>query len=422
MNNTNFKAVKVPFATKKYYSSKSTSKSNKYKIWGYAYYIYDPLTGNIGKQFLQIKDAEYRPTDEKMQNTSYFKNMLNYSRKFREDYLSNFQSDYNSKLNYQIKSLNNKEIIEFNKLSFKYFNKVKRNFDLLTGSNSAGSIGDNKKVEFKYYNFEIKKPFEDEFNLHNFADFFNTRAKFKHSELGEIKLEDIEIITLNDYLDIFKDKQSNEIFNSTRKVFKSFNYFIINNPNEAEEIAKKIEDFPKEKYFDKSYKNIKKNLRDKKYIEQQINETIDQYENDNINDLESDKKFKNILRSRQKDLIRIEFNEFKKNNLINQNISSHLLEGEYSGQEHSHIISVQKCFMKKDYYSIADANNCLLIPGEYHKFITNNKATFNPEGDLVDVELKIISDIKIAKEFLNQDRIKFLEKNYQNWKEYKENV
>ena len=412
MNSTNFKAVKVPFATKKVYSKKSTSK---YKIWGHAYYIYDPLTGNIGKQFLQLEGGEYRPTDEKMRTpTAHFKDLAEYSKKFREDYLST----NNSKLNYQVTPIANDVKIKFNKLSFKYFDKVKSNFSLLTGSNWSGSAGDTKKASFKYYNFEIDKPFEDEFNLHNFVDFFSSIKEFKNDELKKTKLEDIETITLNDYLNIFKDEQSNEYFDSAKKVFKSFNYFIVDNPSESKEIVETLNLIPETNPNNKIYKNIKKNLNNQEYILKKIRETIENFEEELITKNTTER----ILREKQKNLIQIEFRELKKDKIIEMNISSHLLK-EYSGQDHSHIVSVKKCFLKKDYYSIADKNNCLLIPKEYHSMITTNKVTFDSNGNLVDKNFKIINNnIKIGKVFLNEKRIKFLEENYENWIKYKENI
>ncbi len=415
MNNKIFKAVKVPFATKKYYSSKSTSK---YKIWGHAYYIYDPLTGNIGKQFLQIKGAEYRPTDKEMKLTHYWKGMRPYSKKFREKFLSPFEPNDISKLEHLTKILNDEEVIEFNKLSFEYFNKTKKNFDLLTGSNWGGSKGDTQKAAFMYFDFENDKFFEDEFNLHNFVDFFQSIEKFEHLQLGKTKLEDIETITLNDYLDIFKDKQSNQYFDSAKKVFKSLNYFIVDNPHESEEIVETLNLIDGTKDIDKTYKKIKKNLNDEEYILKKINETIDDFEEELITKNATER----ILREKQKNLIQIEFKDLKKDKSIEMNISSHLLK-EYSGQDHSHIVSVKKCFLKKDYYSIADKNNCLLIPKEYHAMITTNKVTFDYNGNLVDKNCKIISnDVKIGKVFLNEKRIKFLEENYENWVKHKENI
>ncbi len=421
MNSTNFKAVKVPFATKKYYSSKSTSKSNKYKIWGYAYYIYDPLTGNIGKQFLQIEGADYRPTDEKMRKpTKHYKQLQKkeYSRKFREDYLT----IDNFKLNYQVETLNNEAKIKFNELSFKYFNKAKTNIDLLTGSNSTGSKGINSRVEFKYYNFNIKEPKNDEFNLHNFADFFNSIDIFEHEKLEKIKLENLEIISLKKYLDTFKDNLYNEKYNSARTFFNYFNYYIIGNEEDFKEIFEIINSTCQ---YDDTKLEIKKidkkdkiSLKNKKDIENSIDETIEEYKESLI----TANKLKTRLRIRQKNLVAIEFIELKENNIIETNISSHLLKGNSKSQDHAHIISVQKCFENEDYKWIADSNNCLLIPKMIHSTMTDNEFSFNPEGNLIDREFKIISNVKIAEAFLNKKRIDFLKKNHQNWKKYKENV
>jgi len=420
MINITYKAVKIPFATKKYYSSKFTEKTNKYKIWGHAYYIYDPLTGNIGKQFLQIEGGEFRPTDREMKLTCYWKSMLPYSKKYREEFLTLYNSDNISKLEHLKGTLNSIGIKKFNELSFKFFKKAKKNFDLLTGSNWGGSKGDNSKAAFKYYNFEIKKTLalEDEFHLHNFVDFFNSIRIFKHPKFEEIKIEDLQTIKLKEYLDTFKKQQSNDIFDSAKRVFKSFNYFAIDNIDESEEILEILNSIYEGKSINKTYEYIKKNLKDQKYIKKEIDETIEEYQKKLI----TEKTLKSRLRIRQKNLVSIEFNDLKENNKIEANISSHLLK-EYSGQDHSHIISVRKCFDNEDYYSIADNNNCLLIPGAYHKMLTENQITFNPKGYLVDRELKINDpEVKIDKIFLTKERIKFLEENYQNWIEYKENI
>jgi hypothetical protein len=211
-------------------------------------------------------------------------------------------------------------------------------------------------------------------------------------------------------LNIFKDEQSNEYFDSAKKVFKSFNYFIVDNPSESKEIVETLNLIPETNPNNKIYKNIKKNLNNQEYILKKIRETIENFEEELITKNTTER----ILREKQKNLIQIEFRELKKDKIIEMNISSHLLK-EYSGQDHSHIVSVKKCFLKKDYYSIADKNNCLLIPKEYHSMITTNKVTFDSNGNLVDKNFKIINNnIKIGKVFLNEKRIKFLEENYEN--------
>jgi hypothetical protein len=49
-----------------------------------------------------------------------------------------------------------------------------------------------------------------------------------------------------------------------------------------------------------------------------------------------------------------------------------------------------------------------------HSTMTDNEFSFNPEGNLIDREFKIISNVKIAEAFLNKKRIDFLKKNHQN--------
>jgi hypothetical protein len=268
-----------------------------------------------------------------------------YSRKFREDYLT----IDNFKLNYQVETLNNEAKIKFNELSFKYFNKAKTNIDLLTGSNSTGSKGINSRVEFKYYNFNIKEPKNDEFNLHNFADFFNSIDIFEHEKLEKIKLENLEIISLKKYLDTFKDNLYNEKYNSARTFFNYFNYYIIGNEEDFKEIFEIINSTCQ---YDDTKLEIKKidkkdkiSLKNKKDIENSIDETIEEYKESLI----TANKLKTRLRIRQKNLVAIEFIELKENNIIETNISSHLLKGNSKSQDHAHIISVQKCFENEDY-------------------------------------------------------------------------
>lgn len=396
--NNKLKAFKINFASKGFFKE----KINENKILGEAYYILNN-DYKIVKQFIQIKNANFRPTDAEMLKTFFYKRSN--IKKIR-NVLEDIQKGYG----YEPKDISKKQKIrlELKKNEVDYINKflleqfkIKSSIDIFTGSNSSGaeSVATNSDI----FAYENKNDLIQDGC--NFTNPFNRNELYSKDKNVEIKsLDEIELISIEEY---FKKAPS------AKEIFKEYNYskyYIFN--DFADSIKSELNtDLILDKIEKEFNLNSSKEKKSIEYFIKQIYSKIDE-----CFMFKKDKKtLAKNLRDYQKVLINYEKRELLKkydsqsfqyfNNFINND--------NYPNCEHAHIISVEKILNEEDplkWFQIADNNNCLLLSPNIHEAFDRKQIYFDESGNCFKKDNENISDISIKNEVLNNERKKYLKK------------
>lgn len=371
------KAFYVPFVHKGFL----TNKDADYKIKGTAYYIYNNNT--IYREFIQIDEANFRPTDVEMQKTKYYK-QTSKALEVRKNILEKYQVASNLDKNETLK--NNKSRLTLNKDMIKEVNKhllnlnrVKRSIDIFTGSNSPGAKSFIKKTNIIYFkNYSI-------YNGSNFTNTIKEFFKYENIDSSINSINELELIEFDEFLKI--NDEFKMYFEKKNQFAILLNTYVPNDFLELrDEIKKKVLSIEKE--YDELVENIKTKIQ------------LFIYEKKDINDIVK------VLRSYQKMLMLKEIEEYNDNECKANSIE----HDKFPNCHHAHIVSVSELKKRPTFenlYAIADNYNCLLLSPNIHNLYDSNTLWFDENGEghhKNNTELKI----KIKKEWLNKKRIYYL--------------
>lgn len=418
-----YKGFTVDFVSKGIYSN----ELGKYKIKGKAYYLFkeikdenDIIDYKIYKQFIQIEYANFRPTDKEMLTTEYYKNLStrNTGSNLRFDILEKIQVEKGFNKNHISKDekirieIELKYIKEINKELLKE-NRIKRSIDLFTGSNSSGAKSDYLKTDI----ISLYKGKENyDISGLNFTNPLNYNKIFKEEKIQLNSVNEIELISFRDYLNL--NKEAKKLIYDINVVKDPLYLNIFNQEYwEPKALIDEIILLEDKKEYDNLPKEIKTDS-----IDNLIQEFLT-LNNGSLNNKEELNKFVNKLRNIQRVNIKHEikhlkekYKDFDDDYFINFVENSN---AKYFG-DHAHIIPVSQS--KKDWKTlieIADNSNCLLLNKDLHYALDRaNDRFFDTDGFLkqIDIQTKEIKEtrVKIKNIFLeNKKRIQYLLK-YKN--------
>ncbi|RXY96320.1 HNH endonuclease [Malacoplasma penetrans] len=417
-----FYGFSIPFVTK----AVLNKSSNGCKISGTAYYIYDKdLDYKIIKQFIQVSEVEFRPTDKEMiKPTKYYKKNSESFKKIRHGILEEYQASKGldkNKISKENKETNRLKIEDqniINKINncLLSANKVKDSISFFTGSNPSGAEQNNRASnEIIYYPKSCDQSFKN-FNGYNFTNPFNRNEIYKINKNIHINsVKNIELISLLDYLELNpKAKELLDDYNYTK-------YYLLNNDFDLNILTFEELQVFNSKLEKQIFSNNSKVKSDK--IKEEITELINNYKSQDLEERdlkENLNKLENSLRKYQKALLNIELKEIidlpknkgieNKNNIINS-----CEKDSFFCYEVAHIVPVKLSKQsEKTMWEIADPNNCLLLSPNTHKAYDLKYIYFNEEGNcyyLSDNRRYEVPNIK--QEWLKPERKLYLKKSYQ---------
>lgn len=388
-----YNAFYVNFATKGFFNNDVKG----YKILGTAYYLYNEKF-EIYKQFIQLKKANFRPTDKEMLSTSFYnscqtnpikKNIRNYLEKIQKS--KGYEINEISKKNKIRISLSNVDLIHINKKLLE-MNRIKMSIDIFTGSNSSGAESNVFATDIITY---------DNYNIENGLNFTNPLNKFSLSKNKEFiinNLDELKLINLSDFLMLNSD---------VNNIFRKYNYsqyFIFQSFEKNENMNNILEQVSSEIILKKV-----KITNNEEFVYEKVNNLIADYKN-NILNIEKN-KLVSRLRNYQKVFVQYEImNLIESGKLLKENIANNFIEN--SNQincEYAHIFPVSELVRKEEFFKIADKNNCLLLEPSLHTAYDKHQVIFDSNGDLCSF-LKPTNKlgIKIKKIFLNDYRKEYI--------------
>lgn len=378
----NLSLLKIPFISKKkYYQLLNIKKNIKYGFEGIAYYLIDENYNIIWQRAKLTNNFEYRPTDNKMLITDYYKKLL--KKGVNREAILPF-----SDINCDVVISTKEQLNLVNNYSFNYTNTVLSLEGFISGSNSSGA--DKKPnaapilINPKHNNEYIK-----------FINAFK-RIKVKNNKTLFIEklIKNGELKNFDQLENMFNEISLEKLLNNNQKLKTWMN--IINSININENVDK-------EHIFEKEYIS---NIEEKDI-------------NDNLK--ESFHLFEMNLIDQEKLIIKLRSNFRKK--LIKYGLEKNISEflgglNDIFDSEAAHIYDVKdiKNEIKKSnnsislYKEISDINNGLLLEPSIHKLFDKNKITFNEEGYLIslDSKYKYLESKKINKEVFNIERKQYL--------------
>ncbi|MCF0218118.1 MAG: hypothetical protein HUJ42_03715 [Malacoplasma sp.] len=414
-----YQGFKIAFISKAVINKNSSGC----KIKGDAYYLISDDYQKIIKQFIQLNQVEFRPTDLEMQKTCYY-NQTNPYIKIRKEILESIQESNNvdknkiskkQKLKVQI---NENDLIIINQ-KLLGLSAVKRSIDIFTGSNSSGAETNNLSCDIltqNPINLVHNKTFTYMQNC-NFSNPFNHKLVYqKDKSIGISKLDEIELIEIETFFT--RNKVAEDLFikyNLNQYHCSASNKYIANSINDWIQInpaRKKIV------YRFKPNGNYQEEIAKIKFQIGYFLATNNQNEASWNKEI---KKFEFKLRNYQKSL----FANYElptiyalhKNELNNSQNYYQFCENDDSNfYEFVHIISSKEAKQEisvESLFQIADNNNCLLISPNLHTSFDNNQVYFDDKGYCYNSSnnQKIVK-IYIKKEFLTNQRKAYLKKSF----------
>lgn len=385
------KVLKIPFSTK---------PKSKYKILGEAFYLINEDL-DIVKQFIQISEATYRPTDEKMLKKDYYKeNSLKI--KIREKYLKNITS---SKENYKVFSLPSSQIKSIN-IDLLQMSQVKSSIDIFVGSNSPGAECSPSKTNIIYNDKSNQSLWCNGINFSNplnkllIKKYKTISKKYNHITMDEINKNEIILID-----EICENPKYLKIENILKQ-YNSLAFFEKSNPNLSSKSIKNELYLSLAKDIEEEIKILKYKKGEKEYYIESIKSVISQFQNGNVTIDFCEKRLRNI----QKALLSKEIHEL---NTKYNDLSINFVEEDHCANrtfEYAHIISVKFSKESNDLGIIADPNNCLILSPNIHTMFDKSIITFDENGNVIQNDDKKISHIK--EKYLTEERKKYIEENY----------
>lgn len=401
-----YKAFSINFITKGYI----LKKDNEHKIKGIAYYVIDD-NYKIIKQFAQILEATFRPTDIEMKKTKGHYLKKSKIIELRKKYLEKYQMEKNydpnkisKKDNYRLKLPN--EIISSLNLELLKLNRVKTSISLFIGSNPSGAETNNKASNI--ITFGNQCDYIDD-GL-NFSNPLNRKEIFENNENIIINsINDIELIDVKDFFD--KNKVA-------KKLFEEYNYskhFVFEDIDKDNINIDEI--YSKLVYSDEILDNkikFRKNNKSECFWSK-IDDLIKDY-SEIKKCCRNEDKIKMQLRKYQKILIKQEIDNLLalNPNLPKDYFYEFIENKNSSNSKYCHIIPVRESIKNdKTLFEIVDNNNCLLLSPNLHEEFDKFKIIFDDNGCCFDRKQNIISGWKLKKEILSKKRKEYL-KRYMN--------
>ena len=400
-------AIKIMFSTKKYLNKKN---NNGCTLRGHAYYVFDKQ-GVINKQFIQIIEGEYRQTDYEMAilikkdgkpGTDFYR--IEWKRDFRTKYLDEQKHNPND---FTIKSprkqLSKEQIEKINDFFISNNSPVLTQSSLMMGSNSTGAEQNPLSTPLMSLDKDYLK--------YNFA---NTLNKFyKNVKINLENINELKTITLKQYFKRYNNvdivgKKANLSFN-TLEVFNDINYHRILIDKAENDY---VNNFESDKLILPLSINKKSNIRKDVSVEnirEYLWELIGTFKDVELTEQQIRNKLTHVYNYGIQTLIK------------NKKLSYSSFE-EFPNPENAHIISKASLLKKQDDESLfksADPFNCLRLSPSTHTSFDKNLITFTPDGKIIDTNGKVLINDPIHDILSSPQRMKYINENYEHWKQNK---
>lgn len=374
--------LKIPFATKSYINQSTKGLIIK----GYAYYIFDKRINKFIKEYIELQQANFRVTDDKMKKpTEYYKTPL--IKEIRTNYLDVYALTNNHK-NGAYCVLDDNQIDNLNKEFKELDTTVLRMFSILSGSNPSGAETNHKNSPIKYIEGEY-------FNCNFINPLKLYRANAKQKQEIRNAINDIELKTY-----LLSDILEDYLLPGFKKVFDQYNkewIFKDNHPSNIFTFEEKINDY-KIKINDDDFI-----LEDNQelFITAIKNKTLENYsEMIKNNKTKLKKKLRNFYKSNI--YFKLKNNELPLHS-TKQKIILELIDN-------AHIIKFSDLVNNGQYKDAINPYNCLRIDKNMHTLFDKNKIFFTKNGNIKDLHNKVVQTEYLDIENMPIQTLKFFNK------------